>query len=68
MALRKPKSSTKPVDTDRVGGDARVAKRPQRGSHRYKDGTLNVGSKNKAGRDNSVTQAVLIVIARWIAG
>ncbi|KAG9201527.1 hypothetical protein G6514_005534 [Epicoccum nigrum] len=50
MAPRKPKPSTKPVNEDRVSGDARVAKKPQRGFHRYRDGILNVKPKGKEER------------------
>lgn len=60
MAPVKPKAPAKPTTKDRVGNDARVAKRPQRGFHKYKDGSLNMKPKNKAERDESVTQAVML--------
>ena len=65
MAPSKPKAPKKPVSGDRVGNDAKVSKRPQRGFHRYKDGTLNVKPKNKAEIDKSVTQAVMLQESRF---
>ena len=59
MAPRKPKAPTKPVNKDRVGDDARVAKRPQRGFHRFKDGSLNVAPKSKEEEDMSVAHTLI---------
>jgi hypothetical protein len=57
MAPSKPKPPTKPVSKDRVGNNARVAKRPQRGFHRFRDGTLNLKPKSKDEKKMSVIQA-----------
>jgi hypothetical protein len=69
MAPSKPKQSTKPVNKDRVSDDARVAKRPQRGFHRFKDGSLNVAPKSKEEEDMSVAKALISEeIVPWIVG
>jgi len=59
MAPRKPKAPTKPVNKDRVGDDARVAKRPLRGYRRSRDGTLNVLPMSKEENDTSVIPSAL---------
>jgi hypothetical protein len=71
MAPSKPKQSTKPkpVNKDRVSDDARVAKRPQRGFHRFKDGSLNVAPKSKEEKDMSVAKALISEeVVLWIVG
>jgi hypothetical protein len=59
MAPSKPKQSTKAKPVNRVSDDARVAKRPQRGFHRFKDGSLNVAPKSKEEKDMSVAKALI---------
>lgn len=60
MARRKPKKPTKSFNKDRVGDDAKAAKRPQCGFRKDKDGSINVEPKTKAETDKLVAQAVML--------
>ena len=63
MAPSKPKPPTEPFNEDRVGDDARVARRPHRGFHRFRNGALNMKPKGKDERKMLVIQATFRLIA-----